>query len=194
MLHSYINHRKNKFAHGGFTIVELLIVIVVIGILAAITVVAYNGVQSKASSTKLDSSVKTYVTGIELYKAQNGTYPNTGSGCLGTAADYPAAEGFASGSCVLYVNGNTNSLINTNLNTALAPFLNAFPSFSTSVQQRDFGGGQIYKYRGVWVEINTSDYQIQYFKPGNQTCSLANTTRNYYSADNTTRCLILVST
>lgn len=38
---------KNK-QNSGFTIVELLIVIVVIGILAAITIVAYNGVQQRA--------------------------------------------------------------------------------------------------------------------------------------------------
>ena len=37
-----------KKTKSGFTIVELLIVIVVIGILAAITIVAYNGIQSRA--------------------------------------------------------------------------------------------------------------------------------------------------
>jgi len=41
---------KNK---NGFTIVELLIVIVVIGILAAITIVAYNGIQNRAQDTKI---------------------------------------------------------------------------------------------------------------------------------------------
>ena len=38
---------------SGFTIVELLIVIVVIGILAAITIVAYNGVQARANDTRM---------------------------------------------------------------------------------------------------------------------------------------------
>jgi prepilin-type N-terminal cleavage/methylation domain-containing protein len=41
---------KNK---SGFTIVELLIVIVVIAILAAITIVAYNGIQNRAMDTKI---------------------------------------------------------------------------------------------------------------------------------------------
>jgi len=40
-----------KKRQGGFTIVELLIVIVVIGILAAITIVAFNGVQNRAHNT-----------------------------------------------------------------------------------------------------------------------------------------------
>lgn len=42
----------------GFTIVELLIVIVVIGILAAITIVAYNGVQARAKATAVVSGIK----------------------------------------------------------------------------------------------------------------------------------------
>ena len=40
-----------KHQHKGFTIVELLIVIVVIAILAAITIVAYNGIQSRAKGS-----------------------------------------------------------------------------------------------------------------------------------------------
>ena len=39
-----------NFVKGGFTIVELLIVIVVIAILAAITIVAYNGIQNQAKA------------------------------------------------------------------------------------------------------------------------------------------------
>lgn len=43
---------------SGFTIVELLIVIVVIGILAAITIVAYNGVQNRAKATAIADGIK----------------------------------------------------------------------------------------------------------------------------------------
>jgi prepilin-type N-terminal cleavage/methylation domain-containing protein len=45
--------------HSGFTIVELLIVIVVIAILAAITIVAFNGVQERARVTKANSELAT---------------------------------------------------------------------------------------------------------------------------------------
>ncbi|MDB5165339.1 MAG: Fimbrial protein, partial [Candidatus Saccharibacteria bacterium] len=41
----------------GFTIVELLIVIVVIGILAAITIVAYNGIQNRARVSSVNSAL-----------------------------------------------------------------------------------------------------------------------------------------
>lgn len=62
----------------GFTIVELLIVIVVIGILAAITIVAYNGIQNRASDTRSQSDIKNVYTLIEKYAAETGAYPNTG--------------------------------------------------------------------------------------------------------------------
>lgn len=61
---------------SGFTIVELLIVIVIIAILAAITVVAYNGIQGRARDSQRLSDLKTIVKALEMYKATNGVYPN----------------------------------------------------------------------------------------------------------------------
>jgi type II secretion system protein G len=61
----------------GFTIVELLIVIVVIGILAAITVVAYGSIQGKAKYNKVNTELVAMRKAIELYKVDNGTYPPT---------------------------------------------------------------------------------------------------------------------
>lgn len=68
---------NTKHTHqSGFTIVELLIVIVVIGILAAITVVAYNGIQQRANDmTRIDGIAKIRKA-LELYKIDNGRYPN----------------------------------------------------------------------------------------------------------------------
>jgi general secretion pathway protein G len=51
-----LNNIKKMKNEKGFTIVELLIVIVVIGILAAIVIVAYNGVQNKANTTKAQTN------------------------------------------------------------------------------------------------------------------------------------------
>jgi prepilin-type N-terminal cleavage/methylation domain-containing protein len=59
----------------GFTIVELLIVIVVIAILAAISIVAYNGVQDRATKSRRISDMSTIVKALELYKAEKGYYP-----------------------------------------------------------------------------------------------------------------------
>jgi general secretion pathway protein G len=73
-----------KKTSSGFTIVELLIVIVVIGILAAITIVAYNGVQNRARDAQRLQDMKTITKALELYKIQTGSYPvavgSTGQG------------------------------------------------------------------------------------------------------------------
>lgn len=69
---------KNMKAKG-FTIVELLIVIVVIGILAAITIVAYNGITKRASDTQRRSDVQSIAKALELYYIDNNRYP-AGSG------------------------------------------------------------------------------------------------------------------
>ncbi len=56
---------------SGFTIVELLIVIVVIAILAAITVVAYNGIQNRAKDTALQSAAAQTGKRVLTYGPQN---------------------------------------------------------------------------------------------------------------------------
>jgi len=60
---------------GGFTIVELLIVIVVIAILAAISIVAYNGIQQRGRDAQRKNDVATFQKALELYHADNGGYP-----------------------------------------------------------------------------------------------------------------------
>ncbi|MBC7868728.1 prepilin-type N-terminal cleavage/methylation domain-containing protein [Candidatus Saccharibacteria bacterium] len=59
----------------GFTIVELLIVIVVIGILAAISIVAYTGIQTRAQAAAVTSALGQTNKKLALYLVDNGTYP-----------------------------------------------------------------------------------------------------------------------
>lgn len=75
---------------SGFTIVELLIVIVVVGILAAISLVAYSNVQSRTRDAKRLTDVKSIQKGLELYKTEYGTYP---AHIAATTTDLPS--GFA---------------------------------------------------------------------------------------------------
>lgn len=73
---------------SGFTIVELLIVIVVIGILAAITIVAYNGVQNRAFDTSIQSDLKNIAQKLEIGRVDSPTdsYPITNAS-LATIVD-----------------------------------------------------------------------------------------------------------
>jgi prepilin-type N-terminal cleavage/methylation domain-containing protein len=67
----------------GFTIVELLIVIVVIGILAAITIVAYNGIQERARVQKANTDLTSLNKAIQSARinADKTLYGITGSNC-----------------------------------------------------------------------------------------------------------------
>jgi len=66
---------------GGFTIVELLIVIVVIAILAAISIVAYTGVTARARDAIRKSDLSQVADGLKLYNHDYGTYIESSSGC-----------------------------------------------------------------------------------------------------------------
>ena len=68
---------KYKKQQTGFTIVELLIVVVVIAILAAITIVAYNGIQKRAQTSAATSALSQAAKKLALYRVDNTVYPTT---------------------------------------------------------------------------------------------------------------------
>ena len=80
-----INPMNNKNKHSNtptnkltpaFTIIELLIVIVIIGVLVAITAVSYNGITKSAKETALKSELKQASIEVEVAKAKSGTPPS----------------------------------------------------------------------------------------------------------------------
>jgi len=65
----------------GFTIVELLIVIVVIAILALISIVAYNGMQQRSRDSIRKQDITALEKALELYYIDKNEYPPTGTSC-----------------------------------------------------------------------------------------------------------------
>jgi general secretion pathway protein G len=63
---------------SGFTIVELLIVIVVIGILAAIVIVAYTGVQARANDTRMKTVATQIEKAIVMWNTDSNALPKGG--------------------------------------------------------------------------------------------------------------------
>lgn len=64
-----------KRKQSGFTIVELLIVIVVIGILAALVVTTFSGIQKKARDTERETDIKAIHGQLEAAFAEDNAYP-----------------------------------------------------------------------------------------------------------------------
>lgn len=123
-----------KVTKSGFTIVELLLVIVVIAILAAVSVVAYNGVQKRSDNAARLSELRGWYQLFELYKAQNGSYPPLSAQftCLGT--------GFPTGAngeprCVDYMNASYSARESdgASLRSLLSQFGTIPPAFKKPV-------------------------------------------------------------
>lgn len=72
-----VKNLTNTNKHGGFTIVELLVVIVVIGILAAITVVSYTGITAKAKTAANQQNASSIASAAATAYAESptSTYP-----------------------------------------------------------------------------------------------------------------------
>lgn len=71
-----ISLKKSNLENKGFTIVELLIVIVVIGILALLVITTYSGIQAKARNSKRQTDIQSVQTQLEAFFSQNGYYPS----------------------------------------------------------------------------------------------------------------------
>jgi prepilin-type N-terminal cleavage/methylation domain-containing protein len=161
---------------SGFTIVELLIVIIVIGILAAIIIVAYNGVTKSAQTAAITSEIKQWHKLFEAYKATNGSYPApsatpaTGGGpgstvlggyCLGTG--FPQTGGV--GNCFVVTPGtvytvaeSTGTSLLTQLSTVGTP-----PKNSTKYVYNTVTGP-------VLIYYSVTDVRLYAIYPSGTTC------------------------
>lgn len=68
----------------AFTLVELLIVIIVIAILAAISIVAYNGIQERARDSQRTNDIAAIAKALEMYYLHHGRYPGISNGAVAT--------------------------------------------------------------------------------------------------------------
>lgn len=68
-----------KIKQRGFTIIELLIVIIVIGILATLVITTFSGIQQNARNRTREADINAIQNQLEYYYGQNGVYPTLGN-------------------------------------------------------------------------------------------------------------------
>lgn len=169
---------QSIYRRDGFTIVELLIVIVVIGILAAITIVAFNGVQQRANNASRISAVSQL---LKLTKSYQATY-----------GDIPSASGANYCATVDNICSSYDSTPNTGSNTSLITELRKIGQPVESVPR--LSGTNYGILYNVWTDSSrgSDTLQIWYWLDGqNQSCGMSATAANL---TNSTRCIVSVTT
>ena len=77
-------------ARGGFTLVELLLVIVILGMLAAVAVVNLQGVQGEAGVGATRTSISAIKSAADMYEIRTGKYPDSVEALTQPIGDRPA--------------------------------------------------------------------------------------------------------
>ena len=166
--------------HNGFTIVELLIVIVVIGILAAIVIVAFNGVQERANNAAKYEAASNYNKALLSYIAMNSSYPPMGqpSVCLGLGYSIKIA-GDTAGACG---GSDYTTKEDTTFNTAIKQILNKVPQANdkavTKADGQTFVGIRLTKWDDFKVDSISNPYFIEFALDGsNKDCTVSGVVR-----------------
>ena len=73
-------HNKNNYQQHGFTIIEIMVVVIIIGILAAIVAPNVIGRVDDARITAVKAEIATYEAALKMYRLDNFTYPQTQQG------------------------------------------------------------------------------------------------------------------
>lgn len=79
-MRSAVNRARKS--ESGFTLIELIVVIVILGVLAAIVVFSVNGITDRGKKSSCQAEVSTVETAIEADYAQNTAYPSTVHGLV----------------------------------------------------------------------------------------------------------------
>jgi len=115
---------------GGFTLVELLIVVIILSILAAIAVPQFASSSTDAKNSALDSNLATMRSAIELYNQQHGAYPSAVASSGGTAPTGGTAGTGAAGSgqafidqLTMYSNASGQTATSSDTNYKYGPYL-----------------------------------------------------------------------
>lgn len=72
---------------AGFTLIEVLVAATIVALLVAIGVVSFTSVNKRSRDAKRRGDIEQLRSALEMYRADNGYYPNTGSGSYANVSD-----------------------------------------------------------------------------------------------------------
>lgn len=158
--------RKHQYS-PAFTIVELLVVIVVIGVLAAITLIAYTGVSQRAIASSLKSDLTNAATQLKLDQVNNGSYPTTlnlANGGKGIPSSSGTTYTYAANNvaipptfCITARNGNT--IYKVSDDTSPSPGGCLADGVASSGLMLDLNAGNLASYPGtgpIWLDFSNN--------------------------------------
>ncbi len=150
---------------SGFTIVELLIVVVVIAILAAITIVAYNGIQNRAVTSAAQTAASQTVKKLKLYALDNNDqYPATLAAAGITDTTNLQYTGGGASYCVTATSQSVSYYLSNSVQAATAGAcaghgINGVPPITNLVVNPTFGSGNNIYSSGTGSQVSTNSVQ-----------------------------------
>ena len=159
-----------KLRGHGFTLLELLIVIIIVGILAAVTAVAYNGAQQSAANAKVLTSLSQWESLIKVYLARKGSAPIPPGGvnvCLGEY--YPATSDFVTGSCQSYTDTTSFIDVSPEITSKFKSIGNTLPTDVSDIVVR-MRGKINNNFRGITYAAGATSASVSARMHGDASC------------------------
>jgi len=166
-----MHKRQNQ---TGFTIVELLIVIVVIGVLAGIVFVQYVNAVDRAKMAVLADGITSYIKVLDLYNVYKGSYPVTQGNyrqyvCLGESSDFGTQDGWWQDFCGTLGQTTLQRVwVDSTFNSQLKQYVARVPSvkYDTTILSSNINS------RSPQYYGTATGGQIDYVLKGDKTCPI----------------------